>query len=162
MRTVPTGERGLTKRAESTHVFASRAFVTVTLAANMRGGMWTQTVYEEETDRVRPHGPQHVAKEFRSIMRDTRSHIKLCYVQRNFTTYTQPLDRAYMRAFTRSMRREVAKHFAQFFVEAESNFVRANLDFTTSVLQQLLLSFVHTAAQNADSLQHRAALHRLK
>ena len=29
--------------------------------------------------------PQHVAKEFRSIMRDTRPHIKLCYVQRNFT-----------------------------------------------------------------------------
>ena len=28
---------------------------------------------------------QHVAKEFRNIMRDTRPHIKLCYVQRNFT-----------------------------------------------------------------------------
>ena len=32
--------------------------------------------------------PQHVAKEFRSIMRDTRSHVKLCYVQRNFTACT--------------------------------------------------------------------------
>ena len=32
-------------------------------------------------------------------MRDTRSRIKLCYVHRNFTAYTQPLDRAYMRAF---------------------------------------------------------------
>ena len=39
------------------HVFASRAFVTVTLAANMRCGMWTQSVYEVKTDRVRPHGP---------------------------------------------------------------------------------------------------------
>ena len=149
VRIVPTGERGWTKRAEAAHVFASRAFVTVTLAANMRGGMWTQIVYEGKSDRVHPHGPafpcqlvshspthwitqeallnmidatdadmharvgdaelipwfqvldcatQHVAKNFRSIMRDTRSHIKLCYVQRNFTAYTQPLDRAYMRA----------------------------------------------------------------
>ena len=32
---VPSGERG------QTNVFASRTFVTVTLAANMRGGMWT-------------------------------------------------------------------------------------------------------------------------
>ena len=56
--------------------------------------------------------PQHVAKEFRSIMRDTRPHIKLCYVQRNLTAYTQPLDRAYMPDFKSSIRREVAKHFA--------------------------------------------------
>ena len=35
---------------------------------------------------------QHVAKEFRSIMRDTRPHIKPCYVQRNFTAYIQQLD----------------------------------------------------------------------
>ena len=48
--------------------------------------------------------PQHIAAEFRSIMRDTRPHIKLCYVQRNFTGYTQPLDRAYMRAFKNSIR----------------------------------------------------------
>ena len=54
---VPAGERGWTRRAESTHVFASRAFVTVTLAANMRGGMWTQIVCERQTERVRPHGP---------------------------------------------------------------------------------------------------------
>ena len=35
----------------------ARPFVTVTLAANMRGGMWTQIVYEEKTDRVHSHGP---------------------------------------------------------------------------------------------------------
>ena len=190
------------------HVFASRAFVTVILAAHTRGGLWTQNVCEGKIDRVHPHGPlfprqlvshfrthwitqeallnmidaidtdmnaraggaelipwlpfldcapQHVAKEFRSIMRDTRSHIKLCYVQRNFTAYTQPLHRAYMRAFKSSVRREVAKHFAEFLLEAESNFERVNLDSSTSVLRQLLLSFVHTAAQNADSLQHRTA-----
>ena len=143
VRMVPAGERRWSKMAESTHVFASRAFVTVTLAATARGGMCTQIVYEEKTDRVQPHVPlfprqllsqspthwitqealldmidaidadmnarpgnaeltQHVAKEFRSIMRDTRSHIKLCFVQRNFTAYTQPLVRAYMRAFKRS------------------------------------------------------------
>ena len=101
--------------------------------------------------------PQHVATEFRSIMRDTQPLIKLCHVQRNFTAYTHPLDRAYMRAFKSSIRSEVAKHFAEFFLEAESNFERANLDSSTSVLRQLLLSFVHTAAQNADSPQHRAA-----
>ena len=81
--------------------------------------------------------PQHVAKEFRSVMRDTRSQIKLCYVQRNFTVYTQPLDRAYIQ-------------------ELESNFERVNLDSSTAVLRQLLLSFVHTAAQNGDSPQNRA------
>ena len=57
VRMVPAGEHGWTKRAESSHVFASRAFVTVTLAANMRGGTWTQIVCEGKTDRVRPHGP---------------------------------------------------------------------------------------------------------
>ena len=51
------GERGWTKKAESAHVFASRAFVTVTLAANMRGGMWTQIVYEGKSDREHPQGP---------------------------------------------------------------------------------------------------------
>ena len=104
--------------------------------------------------------PQHVAEEFRSIMRDTRSHIKRCCVQRNFTAYTQPVDRAYMRAFKSSIRQEVAKHFAEIFLEAESNFESVNLDSSTSVLRQLLLSFVHTAAQNADSPQHRAAAWR--
>ena len=54
VRIVPAGERGWSKRAEPAHVFASRAFVTVTLAANMRGGMWTQIVYEGKTDRVHP------------------------------------------------------------------------------------------------------------
>ena len=43
-----------------------------------------------------------------------------------------------------------------------SNFERANLDSTTSVPRQLLLSFAHTAAaQNADSPQHRTAGWRL-
>ena len=62
-----------------------------------------------------------------------------------------------MRAFKNSIRQEVAKHFAEFFLEAESNFEHVNLDSSTAVLRQLLLSFVHTAAQNADSPQHRAA-----
>ena len=44
-------------KAEPACVFASRAFVTVTLAANMRGGTWTQIVYEVKSDRVHPHGP---------------------------------------------------------------------------------------------------------
>ena len=90
-------------------------------------------------------------------MRDTRPHIKLCYVQRNFTGCTQPLDWAYMRAFKNSIRQEVAKHFAEFFLEVESNFERVNLDSSTAVLRQQLLSFVHTAAQDADSPQHRTA-----
>ena len=62
------------------------------------------------------------------------------------------------RAFKSSIRSEVAKHFAEFFLEVESNFEHVNLDSSTSVLRQLLLSFAHTAAaQNADSPQHRTA-----
>ena len=57
VRIVPAGDRGWTKRAEPAHVFASRAFVTVTLAANMRGGMWTQIVQEGKSGRVHRHGP---------------------------------------------------------------------------------------------------------
>ena len=49
----------------------------------------------------------------------------------------QLLDRAYMRVFKNSIRSEVAKHFAEFFLEAESNFERVNLDSSTSVLRQL-------------------------
>ena len=53
---------------------------------------------------------------------------------------------------------EVAKHFAEFFLEVESNCEHVILDSSTSVLRQLLLSFVLTAAaQNADSPQHRTA-----
>ena len=161
------------KKAESAHVFASRAFVTVTLAANTRGGMWTQIVYEKKTDRVHPHGPR--------FPRQLVSHSPTHWItqeapldmidaidadmharpgdaeQRNFIAYTQPLDRAHMRAFKSSIRSEVAKHFAEFFLEVESNFEHVNLDSSTAVLRQLLLSFVHTAAQNADSPQHRAA-----
>ena len=62
-----------------------------------------------------------------------------------------------MRAFKSSIRSEVAKHFAEFFLEVESNFEHVNLDTSTAVLRQLLLSFVHTVAQNADSPRHRAA-----
>ena len=62
-----------------------------------------------------------------------------------------------MRAFKSSTRHEVAKHFAEFFLEAESNFEHVNLESSTSVHRQLLLSFLHTAAQNADNLQHRTA-----
>ena len=47
VRSVPSGERGWTKKAEPANVFTSRAFLTVTLAANMRDGMWTQIVHEE-------------------------------------------------------------------------------------------------------------------
>ena len=62
-----------------------------------------------------------------------------------------------MRAFKNSIRQEVAKHVAEFFLEAESKFEHVNLDSSTAVLRQLLLSFVHTAAQNVDSPQHRTA-----
>ena len=62
-----------------------------------------------------------------------------------------------MQAFKSSIRNEVAKHFAEFFLEAVSNFERANLDSSTAVLRQLLFSFVQIAAQNADSPQHRTA-----
>ena len=63
-----------------------------------------------------------------------------------------------MRAFKNSIRQEVAKHFAEFFLEVVSNSEHVNLDSSTAVLRQLLLSLiVHTAAQNADSPQHRTA-----
>ena len=42
-------------------------------------------------------------------------------------------------------------------MEAESKFERVDLDVSTSVLRQMLLSFLHTAAQNAENLQHRTA-----
>ena len=142
-----TTVRLVPKKAESAHVFASRAFVTVTLAANMRGGMWTQIVYEVKTDRVHPHGPL--------FPRQLVSHSPTRWItqealldmidaidadmhagpgeaeQRKFKEYTQPLDRAYMRTLKSSIRSEVAKLFAAFFLEAESNFQRANLDSTT-------------------------------
>ena len=149
------------KKAESAHVFASRAFVTITLAANMRDGMWTQIVYEEKNDRVRPHGPHFprqlvthspthwiTQEAFLDMIDaiDADMHARPGDAeQRNFRAYTQPLDRAHMRAFKSSIRQEVAKHFAEFFLEAESNFERANLDSTTSVLRQLLLPFAHKA-----------------
>ena len=86
-------------------------------------------------------------------MRGTRPHIKLCHVQRNSTASTQPLDRTYMRALKSSIRQEMTKHFAEFFLEVESNFERVNLDSSTAVLRQLLLSFVHTAAQTARNIE---------
>ena len=148
------------KKSESACVFASRAFVTVTLAAIMRGGMWTQIASQEKTDRVHPHGPLFP----RQLVSHSPTHwITQMHArpgdaeQRNFTGYTQPLDRTYMRAFKNSIRSEVAKHLAQIFLEGESNFERVFLDSTTKVLRQLLLTCAHTAAQNADSAQHRAA-----
>ena len=163
-------------KAESAHVFASRALVTVTLAANTRGGMWTQIV-KEKTDRVHPpeplfprqlvsHSPTHWITQDALLDMidaiDADMHARHGDAeQRNFTAHTQPLDRAYMRAFKNSIRSVVAKHFAEFFLEAESNFERVNLDSSTAVLRQLLLSFVHTAAQNADSPERRAAGSRL-
>ena len=136
------------KKAESAHVFASRASVTVTLAANMRGGM--------------SHSPTHwITQEALLDMIDAIDadmHARPGDAeQRNFIAYTQPLDRAHMRAFKSSIRSEVAKHFAEFLLEVESNFEHVNLDSSTAVLRQLLLSFVHTAAQNGDSPQHRTA-----
>ena len=54
VRMVQQASVGGPKKAESAHVFASHAFVTVTLGANMRGGMWTQIVYE---GKDRPSAP---------------------------------------------------------------------------------------------------------
>ena len=99
--------------------------------------------------------PQHIAEEFRGIMRDTPPHIKLCCVQRNFTEYTQPLDRAYMRAFKNSIRSEAANHFAEFFFWKSSP--TSNMSIWTPVPQCFASRCVHTAAQNADSPQHRTA-----
>ena len=115
--------------------------------------MWNpQIVYEKKTDRVRPHGP--------IFPRQLVSHTPTRWIaqdalldmidaidadmnarpgdaeQRNCTAYTQPLDRAYMRAFKNSIRSEVAKHFAEFFLEAESIFERVNLDSTNSLLRE--------------------------
>ena len=122
--------------------------------------MWTQIVYEEKTDRVHPRGPlfpHHLVSHSSTHWITRRALLDMIDAidadmharagdaeQRNFTAYTQPLDRAHMRAFKSSIRSEVAKHFAEFFLEAKSNFERANLDSTTSVLRQLLLSFART------------------
>ena len=208
VRIVPTGERGWTKRAEPAHVFASRAFVTVTLAANMRSGMWAQNVHEGKSGRVH-HGPaflrqlvshspthwitqealldmidaidadmharpgdaeltpwllvldcapQHIAAEFRSIMRDTRPHTKLCDVQRNFTGYTQPLDRAHMRASKNSIRSDVAKHFTEFFLEAESNFELGNAPPVAAVIR----AHSRTKRRQPATSNRWLALHRLE
>ena len=69
-----------------------------------------------------------------------------------------------MRAFKNSIRQEVAKHFAEFFLEDESNFEHVNLDSSTAVLRQLLLSFVHTAAERRQPATSNCwlALHRLE
>ena len=107
--------------------------------------------------------PLHAAKEFRSTMRDSRPHIKLCYVQRNFTENTQPLDRAYMRAFKNSIRprgsQNTSPRFFFFGSRVQLRTCQSGLQYI-AVLRQLLLSSVHTAAQNADSPQHRTAAWR--
>ena len=112
----------------------------------------TQIVYEKKTDRVRPHGPIFP----RQLVSHTPTHwitqdALLDMIdaidadmnarpgdaeQWNCTAYTQPVDRAHMRAFKSSIRSEVAKHFAEFFLEAESNFERVNLDSTNSLLRE--------------------------
>ena len=211
VRMVPAGERGRTKKAEPANGFASRAFVTVTLPAKMRGGMWTQIVYEGKSDRAHPHGPHFprqlvshspthwITQETLLNMIDARtctralvtpsSHPGSCSstvrhstLLRNFAAscatpgrtsncatssgtsrgYTQPLDRAYMRAFKNSIRQEVPKHFAEFFLEVESNFERVSLDSSTSVLRQLLLPFVHTERRQPATSNRWLALHRLE
>ena len=169
------------KKAEPAHVFASRAFVTVTLAANTRGGMWTQFVYGKKTDRVHLHGPRfprqlvsHSPTHWitQEALLDTIDAIDADMnarpgdaEQRNFIAYRQPLDRAHVRAFKSSIRSEVAKLFAEFFLEAESNFERANQDSSTLVLRQLLLSFVHssrTERRQPATSNRWLALHRLE
>ena len=84
--------------------------------------------------------------------------------QRNFIAYTQPLDRAHLRAFKSSIRSEVAKHFAKFFLEVESNFEHVNLDSSTAVLRQLLLSFVHSRTERRQPATSSCwlAFHRLE
>ena len=52
----------------------------------------------------------------------------------------------------------MAKHFAEFYLEAESTFERVNLDSSTLVLPDSCCS--HSCTQNADSPQHRAAAWR--
>ena len=164
---VPAGERGWTKKAASAHVFASRAFITVTLASSMRDGMWKNIIHEEKSDRVHRHGPafpcqlvSHSPTHWitQEALLDMIDAIDADMHARAGDAELAPwlllLD---CRAFKSSIRSEVAKHFAEFFLEAESNFEHINLDSSTAVLRQLLLSFVHTAAQNADSPQHRTA-----
>ena len=104
------------------------------------------------------YAPQHVAAEFRSTMRDSRPHIKLCYVQRNFTGYTQPLDpgvHARLQELDpprggQTLRRVLLGSGVQLRT------CQSGLQHIAA-LRQLPLSFVHTAAQNAESPQHRAA-----
>ena len=59
VRMVPASERGWTifSRINPCLRLARLRFVTVSLAANMWGGIWTQIVYEDKSDRVRPRGP---------------------------------------------------------------------------------------------------------
>ena len=81
VRIVPTGERGWTKRAEAAHVFASRAFVTVTLAANMRGGeerpstpSWTSVPLKARVPL--PDALDHAGRSLGHDRRDRRGHAR--------------------------------------------------------------------------------------
>ena len=177
VRMIPAGERGWTKRSESTDVFASRAFVTVTLAANTRGGMWTQIVYEEKTDRVRPHGPlfprqlvshspthwitQNALLDMIDAI-DANMNARRDAEQRNFIAYAQPLDRAHMRAFKSSIRQEVAKHFAELFLEVESNFERANHHIGAPTAAALIRAHSSTERRQPATSRCWLALHRLE
>ena len=72
-------------------------------------------------------------REVRSIMRDTRQHIKLCYVKRNFTeVHTADWTERTCELSKNSSQSEVRKHFAEFFLEDESNFEHVDLDSSTS------------------------------
>ena len=123
--------------------------------------------YEEKSDRVHPHGPlspRQLVSHSPTHWITQEAHLDMIDAidadmharagDAELAPWLLVLD---CRAFKSSIRSEVAKHFAEFFLEAESNFEHVNLDSSTAVLRQLLLSFVHTAAQNADSPQHRAA-----
>ena len=180
---VPPGERGWTKKAESVSVFASRAFVTVTLAANMK------------SDRVHPHGhfprqlvshsPTHWITQdaFLDLIDtiDAYMHARpgdaelgsgmctiahCCEISQHHTrhpaahqtrdTLSRWTGRTCAPSRTRSVKRwPNTSPSSSWKPSPTSNMV--NLDSSTAVLRQLLLSFVHTAAQNADSPQHRTA-----
>ena len=60
-----------------------------------------------------------------------------------------------MRGFNNSIRHEVAKHFAEFFLEVESKFERVNLDSCTSVLRQLAAVIrAHSRTERVNRVDH--------
>ena len=160
----------------SPHTLSSRS-----RSLQTRGGMWTQNVNEGKTDRVHPHGPlwphqlvSHSPTHWitQDALLDTIDAIDEGVSQhhaRHPATHQTVLRAAELHEVhtaagpsVRASLQELdpqrgGQHFAEFFMEVESNFEHVNLDSSTSVLRQLLFSFVHTAAQNADSPQRRIA-----